>query len=71
MENSNGQTKVNLTLVGLDGNAYALMGTFSVAAHRQGFAHDDVQKILDKCMSGDYDHLLRTLMEHTEEEEEI
>jgi len=30
--------KVKLTLVGIDGNAYSIMGAFQKAARRQGIA---------------------------------
>ncbi len=70
MQNKTGQTKVVLTLVGLDGNAYSLMGAFQRAARRQGFSPEDITKVIVECTSGDYDHLLCTLMEYTEEEDE-
>jgi len=62
------KTKVKLTLVGLDGNAFSLMGAFSKAARRQGWAKDEIEKVLDECQSGDYDHLLQTLMANTEDD---
>ena len=58
--------KVRLELVGLDRNAYSLMGAFKQAARRQGFTAEEIKGVLDECMSGDYDHLLRTLMDNTE-----
>jgi hypothetical protein len=64
---------VELELVGIDGNAFALMGVFSKAARRQGTPKEEVDAVIKECMSGDYDHLLSTLMENTtspEEEEE-
>lgn len=60
--------KVKLTLVGLDGNAFSLMGAFKNAARRQGWDKPSIDDVLNECMSGDYDHLLQTLMKHTEEE---
>ena len=50
--------KVKLNLVGLDGNAYSLMGAFQKAARRQGWTQDEIEEVLDYCQSGDYDHLL-------------
>jgi hypothetical protein len=61
--------KVELTLVGLDGNAFSLMGAFSQAARRQGWNQDEIKEVLDDAMSGDYNHLLRVLMDNTTEEE--
>ena len=57
--------KVKLTLVGLDGNAFSLMGAFKRAARKQGWAAEEIDAVLADCMSGDYDHLLCTLMENT------
>jgi len=59
--------KVKLRLMGLNGNAYSLMGAFSEAAREQGWSKEEIQKVIDKCMSGDYDNLLCTLMDNTEE----
>ena len=60
--------KVKLNLVGLDGNAFNLMGQFSSAARRRGWAKDEIDKVLKECMSGDYDNLLVTLSNNCEEE---
>jgi len=59
--------KVNLELVGLDGNAFALMGAFRRQARKEGWNQEEIKEVLDECMSGDYDHLLSTLMEHCED----
>lgn len=56
---------VELDLVGLDGNAFVLMGAFQRAAKRQGTPKDEIKAVLDDCMSGDYDHLLQTLVANT------
>jgi len=58
--------KVKLDLIGLDGNAFALLGAFRGAAKRQGFPQEDIDAVLGEAMAGDYGHLLRTLLEHTE-----
>lgn len=59
--------KVNMTLVGQDGNAFFLMAAFSKEAKRQGWTQDEVSRVLDKATSGDYDNLLCTLMDHIED----
>ncbi len=56
--------KVKLKLVGLDGNAFSLMGAFQRQATAEGWTRDEIKVVLDNCMSGDYDNLLRTLTEH-------
>ena len=58
--------QVSMNLVGLDGNAFALMGEFQKNARRQGWEREEIDKVLDECTSGDYNHLLRVLMAHTE-----
>jgi hypothetical protein len=62
--------KVKLNLVGLDGNAFSLMSAFQKAARRQGWSVEEIKPILDECMSGDYDHLLATLSDVCEDEED-
>lgn len=62
--------KVKLELVGRDGNAFSLMGAFSRAARKQGWAKEEIDLVLKECQSGDYDNLLCVLMDHTESPEE-
>lgn len=62
--------KVKLQLAGLNGNAFALMGAFQQAARRQKWSKEEIDMVLAECQSGDYDHLLATLMDHTESPDE-
>jgi hypothetical protein len=64
MANLVGGKTVNLELVGLDGNAWSLMGAFSQKARREGWSQEEISKVTYECMAGDYHHLLRTLTEH-------
>ena len=57
--------KVKLKLVGLNGNAFSLMGAFRQQARKEKWTPDEIKVVLDECMSGDYDYLLATLMEVT------
>jgi len=61
-------------MVGLDGNAFVLMGAFSKQAKREGWMKPEIDEVLNKAMSGDYNNLLSTLLDHCEnpmgEEEE-
>ena len=59
--------KVRLNLVGLDGNAFALLGAFSRAAREQGWDGAAVKAVLDEASAGDYDHLLQTLIKYTDD----
>lgn len=57
--------QVKLNLVGLDGNAFALMAAFAKAARCQGYSQEQIDKVINECKASDYDHLLYTLMENT------
>ena len=66
--------KVKMQLVGLDGNAFSIMGAFHRNARRQGWTRKEISVVIKECMSGDYDHLLATIMDNVEEledEEEV
>jgi len=56
---------IKLKLVGLDGNAFSLMGAFQQAARKQSRTPAEIKTVLDDCMSGNYDHLLQVLVKHT------
>ena len=55
--------KIKLELSGLDGNAYALMGSFSRQARKEGWSKDEIEMVMTECRSGDYDNLLRVTMD--------
>ncbi len=57
---------VNLTLVGLNGNAFALMGAFQERAKEEGWTKEEIDKVLNAAMEGNYEHLIRTLDDHCE-----
>lgn len=53
--------KLNFSLVGLDGNAFALLGAFRKQARKEKWDVEEINNIVDEAMSGDYDHLVATL----------
>ncbi len=57
--------QVSLQLVGLDGNAFALMGAWRTQARREKWTPEEIESVIKECTSGDYNHLLCTLMDHT------
>jgi len=59
--------KVKTTLVGVDGNAYSLMGHFSSEARKQGWNREDINEVTSMAMEGDYNHLIRTLMTYIDD----
>lgn len=56
---------VKTHLVGTDGNAFALMGTFSRQARKDGWTKEEIDEVLKEAMSGDYDNLIVTLANWT------
>jgi hypothetical protein len=56
--------KVKLKLVGLDGNAFSVMGAFNRQARKEGWPTEEIDTVLKEAMSGDYNHLLATIAKH-------
>ena len=46
------------TLVGVDGNAYAIMGYVRIAMRRAGMSKEDIDVYTKDATSSDYNHLL-------------
>ena len=76
---------VNLDLVGVNGNAFMIMGVFQRQAKREGWSqdetepvrfvnsylsnrnnHEQIDKVLTKAKSKDYNYLLATIENHCE-----
>ena len=58
--------KVKMRLAGEDGNAFAIMGRFKNAAEKAKWPKEEIKKVLDEAMSGDYDHLLATICKYVD-----
>lgn len=58
--------KVKLELVGLDGNAFSVMGAFRKQAIREKWTKQEIDEVINECMSDDYNHLLATIQSVTE-----
>jgi len=58
MINENG--KVEGDLVGVDGNAFSIMGYTERQLKRGGWSRDDINTVMDIAQSSDYDNLLST-----------
>jgi hypothetical protein len=56
---------IELDLVGIDGNAFAVMGAVSRQARRQGWPAEARDALLKEMTRGDYDHLLGVALEVT------
>lgn len=57
--------RVVCKLVGVDGNAYVLMGHWQQCARRAGRSKEEISAVLDDAMSSNYDHLLCVLVAHS------
>lgn len=55
------------SLVGVDGNAYAIMGYVSKCMRKEGYHQTRIDKYSKDAMSGDYDHLLKVSIEMIDE----
>jgi hypothetical protein len=61
---------VNLNLIGVNGNAFAIMGVFQRQARREGWTQDEIKQVLDEAKSKDYNYLLATIENHCKVEDE-
>lgn len=55
--------QVSVKLVGEDGNAFAILGRVSQALRDAHVAQEEVAKFHAEATSGNYDHLLQTVMQ--------
>lgn len=61
---------VDLDLVGVNGNAFMIMGVFQRQAKREGWTQDEIDAVLKEAKSSDYNHLLSTIENHCEPKNE-
>mgnify|MGYP001274446855 CR=1 FL=1 len=57
---------VNLNLVGVNGNAFMIMGVFRKQAKKEGWTPEEIEDVMAEAKSGDYNHLLATIENHCE-----
>lgn len=57
---------VNLELVGVNGNAFMIMGVFGRQARKEGWTQQEIDAVLKEAKSSDYNHLLATISNHCE-----
>lgn len=46
------------SLIGVDGNAFSIMGYTATAMKNTGFTRDEISQMYSEAMSSDYDNLL-------------
>lgn len=51
------------SLIGIDGNAFCIMGYVSEAMRKENFSRAEIDAYLADCQSRDYDHLLQVSVE--------
>lgn len=61
-------TKPTLVLCGEDGNAFMILGKAQRVARKAGWAEGKVKLMMKEATSGDYDHVLQTMMKYFEVE---
>lgn len=60
---------VNLSLVGVDGNAYTILAMFKRQAQKQGWSEKEIDLVLEEAQSKDYNHLLSTILDYCQVED--
>lgn len=53
---------IEVKLIGEDGNAFAILGRCVSVARKSGLSPQEIQEFEKEATSGDYDHLLSTVM---------
>ncbi len=54
-------------LVGEDGNAFSILGRVQRAMRRAGWPREKIAEFMAEATSGDYDHLLGTVIRYCDE----
>lgn len=57
---------ITVTLIGHDGNAFAILGAVRKAFRKAGVSQEEQELFMSEAMAGDYDHLLGTCMKWVE-----
>jgi hypothetical protein len=63
--------KVDFDPTTVDSNAFSLLGHFAKAAKISGWTEDQIEEVKKEAMSGDYDHLVSTIVQHCDLEESV
>jgi hypothetical protein len=61
---------VNLNLIGVNGNAFMIIGVFKRQAQKEGWTPEEIDKVILEAKSSDYVHLLATIENHCEPKDE-
>lgn len=55
-----------IKLTGQDGNAFNILGIMRKGLRDEGVSEERISEIMEEAKSGDYDHLLQTVMKYCE-----
>jgi len=58
------ESKPQLKLIGEDGNAFFILGRAQGVAKRAGWSKEKIAEVFEEAKSGDYDHLLQTMLKY-------
>lgn len=53
---------IHVQLTGEDGNAFSIIARVQAAMRRPGIPKDEIDRFRDEAMSGNYNHVLQTVM---------
>ena len=69
MQTNNNSTiaKKKYNLVGVDGNAFCVMGYVARAMRAEGFSREEIKAYQDDAMSADYSHLICVSIDKVDE----
>lgn len=54
--------EVTVQLTGQDGNAFFIIGRVTAALRKAGVTEEEREEFTEDAMSGDYDHVLQTVL---------
>ena len=60
--------KVQMQLIGADGNAFSILGRFKREAKKQGWDADSISRVIDEATSGDYNNLLSVIVQYVDDD---
>lgn len=63
---TNKNLKPKYNLVGIDGNAFCVMGYVTQCMKREKFTHDEIKEYTKQAMSSDYNNLLCVSLDYVE-----
>lgn len=62
------RARPRVSLIGTDGNAYAVLGAVFRALREAGWTQEERDALKAEAIAGGYDDLLRTVMKHVDVE---